>query len=89
MAMLCKRCRSGHKEANKIGFTYLGFFYDFPKIWSKGIQRGRIYLLNRPQKLSTIHNDALRTTFPFTQMSPAAGRVRRRQGRVGGDQQAA
>jgi hypothetical protein len=29
--MLCKRCRSTHKEGGKIGFAFLGFFYDF--IW--------------------------------------------------------
>jgi hypothetical protein len=27
--MLCKRCRPGHKEDNKIGFAFLGFSCEF------------------------------------------------------------
>jgi hypothetical protein len=45
--MLYKRCRSAHKEDNKIGLAFLGFFcdlYGFSKSLDKRVKVLRIYL---------------------------------------------
>jgi hypothetical protein len=49
--MLCKRCRSSHKEDNKFGFAFLGFFvilYGFYKTMDLFTKESRIYLCDNP-----------------------------------------
>jgi hypothetical protein len=59
--MLCKSCRSAHKEDNKIGFAFTIFFtlYGFSKALDLFKEELRVYLKPRPYNFWTLHRFAL------------------------------